>query len=49
MAKKGKYDTDEIAPATQIFTPNWIVKYMVENTVGRIYIDNNPYCDLKDS
>ncbi len=48
MAKKGKYDTDEIAPATQIFTPNWIVKYMVENTVGRIYIDNNPYCEVKD-
>lgn len=49
FAKKGKYDSDEIAPATQIFTPNWIVKYMVENTVGRIYIDNNPYCELKDS
>ena len=49
QAKKGKYDTDEIAPATQIFTPNWIVKYMVENTVGRIYIDNNPYCEVKDN
>ena len=49
FAKKGKYDTDEIAPATQIFTPNWIVKYMVENTVGRIYIDNNPYCEVKDN
>ena len=48
FAKKGKYDADEIAPATQIFTPNWIVKYMVENTVGRIYIDNNPYCEIKD-
>ena len=48
FAKKGKYDSDEIAPATQIFTPNWIVKYMVENTVGRIYIDNNPYCEIKD-
>ena len=48
FAKKGKYDPDEIAPATQIFTPNWIVKYMVENTVGRIYIDNNPYCEIKD-
>lgn len=48
MAKKGQYDTDDIAPATQIFTPNWIVKYMVENTVGRIYIDNNPYCEAKD-
>ena len=48
FAKKGKYDADEIAPATQIFTPNWIVKYMMENTVGRIYIDNNPYCEAKD-
>ena len=48
FAKKGKYDADEIAPATQIFTPNWIVKYMVENAVGRIYIDNNPYCEIKD-
>lgn len=48
FAKKGKYDADEIAPATQIFTPNWIVKYMVENTVGRIYIDNNPYYEAKD-
>ena len=48
MAKKGQYDTDDLAPATQIFTPNWIVKYMVENTVGRIYIDNNPYCEAKD-
>ena len=49
FAKKGKYDANEIAPATQIFTPNWIVKYMVENTVGRIYIDNNPYCEVKDN
>lgn len=48
FAKKGKYANDEIAPATQIFTPNWIVKYMVENTVGRIYLDNNPYSELKD-
>ena len=48
FAKKGKYDPDEIAPATQIFTPNWIVKYMVENTVGRIWLDNNPYSDLNE-
>lgn len=43
--KKGKKaeSTEEIAAATQIFTPNWIVKYMVQNTVGRIYLDNNPY------
>jgi len=48
FAKKGKYDPDEIAPATQIFTPNWIVKYMVENTVGRIWLDNNLYSDIKE-
>lgn len=43
FAKKGKFEADEIPAATQIFTPNWIVKYMVQNTVGRIYLENNPY------
>ena len=43
FAKKGKFEADEIPAATQIFTPNWIVKYMVQNTVGSIYLDNNPY------
>ena len=48
FAKKGKFEADEIPAATQIFTPNWIVKYMVQNTVGRIYLDNNPWAtDLK--
>ena len=42
FAKKGKFEADEIPAATQIFTPNWIVKYMVQNTVGHIYLDNNP-------
>lgn len=42
FAKKGGYESNEIPAATQIFTPNWIVKYMVENTLGRIYLDNNP-------
>lgn len=42
FAKKGKYDADEIAPATQIFTPHWIVEYMVQNSIGRIYLDNHP-------
>lgn len=46
FAKKGKFEADEIPAATQIFTPNWIVKYMVQNTVGRIYLDNNPYSTL---
>lgn len=47
--KSGKKATkDEIPAATQIFTPNWIVKYMVQNTIGRIYLDNNSYSSLKD-
>lgn len=46
FAKKGKFEADEIPAATQIFTPNWIVRYMVQNTVGRIYLDNNPYTTL---
>lgn len=43
FAGKGKFTASEIPAATQIFTPGWIVKYMVQNTVGRIYLDNNPY------
>lgn len=43
-----KASKDEIPAATQIFTPNWIVKYMVQNTIGRIYLDNNSYSSLKD-
>lgn len=42
-----KAEADDIAPATQIFTPNWIVKYMVQNTLGRIYLDNNPHAELE--
>ena len=42
--KKGKKaEAKDIPAATQIFTPNWIVKYMVQNTIGRIYLDNNRY------
>jgi len=45
--KSGKKATkDEIPAATQIFTPNWIVKYMVQNTIGRIYLDNFPNSEL---
>ena len=46
FAQKGKFEADEIPAATQIFTPRWIVRYMVENTLGRIYLDNNPGSDL---
>lgn len=48
FAKKGKFEADEIPAATQIFTPNWIVKYMVQNSLGRIYLDNEPYSELKE-
>lgn len=43
-----KAEAEDIPAATQIFTPNWIVKYLVQNTVGRIFLDNNPDSDLKD-
>ena len=48
--KKGKKaEAEDIPAATQIFTPNWIVKYMVQNTLGRIYLDNNPYSSLREN
>jgi hypothetical protein len=37
--KKKKARAEDIPAATQIFTPKWIVKYLVENTVGRIWLD----------
>lgn len=43
-----KAEAEDIPAATQIFTPNWIVKYMVQNTIGRIYLDNNPYSSLAE-
>lgn len=49
FAKKGSYESEDIPAATQIFTPNWIVKYMVENTLGRIYLDNNPDSSLAEN
>lgn len=46
--KSKKAEAEDIPAATQIFTPNWIVKYMVQNTIGRIYLDNNPYSSLAE-
>lgn len=43
-----KAAAEDIPAATQIFTPNWIVKYMVQNTLGRIYLDNFDNDNLKD-
>lgn len=48
FASKGKVSEEDIPAATQIFTPNWIAKYMVQNTIGRIYLDNNPDSSLED-
>jgi hypothetical protein len=46
--KKGKKaEAKDIPAATQIFTPNWIVKYMVENTVGKIWLDKHPDSGVK--
>lgn len=51
FAKKGKISKEEIPAVTQLFTPDWIVRYMVENSVGRIWIEhlraNDPSVDEK--
>ena len=39
-ARKAK-NKNEIAYATQIFTPDWIVKYMVENSLGKLWVENS--------
>ena len=45
--KKEKFREEDIPAATQIFTPRWIVSYMVENTLGKAYIDYEPDTELK--
>jgi len=39
--KTGKISKEEIPAATQLFTPDWIVRYMVENSLGRLWIERN--------
>ena len=46
--ERTEWSADDVPAGTQIFTPNWIVKYMVENTLGRIYLDHDPYASFKD-
>lgn len=43
-----KARAEDIPAATQIFTPKWIVNYMVENTVGKIYLDYEEDSELKN-
>ena len=45
---KAKETPDTIGPATQLFTPNWIVRYMVQNSLGRLWMLNNPKSPLRD-
>ena len=46
--KKGKKaGKDEIPAATQLFTPEWIVRYLVENSLGRLWMLNHPESNLK--
>lgn len=40
--KKKKAGPEEIPPATQLFTPHWIVRYLVENSLGRLWMLNHP-------
>ena len=44
---KRKAEAADIAPATQLFTPEWIVRYMVENSLGRLWMLNHPESSLR--
>ena len=46
--KKGGLKSDEQAAATQLFTPHWVVRYMVENTLGKIWMTLHPESRLID-
>ncbi|WP_242086582.1 BREX-1 system adenine-specific DNA-methyltransferase PglX [Microbacterium lacticum] len=46
--KNKKAGADEIPAATQLFTPHWIVRYLVENSVGRLWMLNHPESRLID-
>lgn len=45
-SKKGGLKSDEQAAATQLFTPHWVVRYMVENSLGRIWMTLHPDSSL---
>lgn len=45
---KRKAAVEDLAPATQLFTPDWIVRYMVENSLGRLWMLNNPGSRLRE-
>ncbi|MCT7604498.1 BREX-1 system adenine-specific DNA-methyltransferase PglX [Aliarcobacter butzleri] len=49
LKKNVKITPSNIPAATQLFTPHWIVKYMVENSLGKLWMLNHPNSSLKDS
>ncbi len=48
FSKSGKINKEEIPAATQLFTPDWIVRYMVENSLGKMWIDGHPNERLRE-
>jgi type II restriction/modification system DNA methylase subunit YeeA len=48
ISSKKKYDKDELAPASQLFTPKWIVQYMVDNTLGQLWTEINPQTKITE-
>lgn len=47
LKKNVKITKERIPAATQLFTPDWIVRYMVENSLGRLWLEGHPNTDLK--
>ena len=45
---KRKASEADLAPATQLFTPEWIVRYMVDNSLGRLWMLNHPESRLRE-
>ena len=48
MARKSAVLTEDIPAVTQLFTPHWIVRYLVENSLGRLWLLNRPNSRLRD-
>jgi type II restriction/modification system DNA methylase subunit YeeA len=48
MARKSAVPTEDIPAVTQLFTPHWIVRYLVENSLGRLWLLNRPNSRLRD-
>jgi type II restriction/modification system DNA methylase subunit YeeA len=48
FASKAAVKKEDIPAATQLFTPRWIVEYMVQNTVGKLWLQNRPNSNLRE-